>query len=687
MESYRKTVSSLIEQHSGRVIDSPGDNVLSEFGSVVDAVQCAVEIQQVIDAKNIDLPAKRKMEFRIGINLGDVIEEGDRIYGDGVNLAARIEGMADPGSICISGSAYDQIKSKLALGYEDLGEHSVKNITDPVRVYRIPIKLRTGIGSGRGAERPLADRPSIAVLPFDNMSGDQDQEYFSDGMAEEIITLLSKSPQLLVIARNSTFVYKGKPTNVQEIGRDLHARYVLQGSVRRAGNRLRITAQLIDATTGSHIWAERYDRETGDVFALQDEIAQKISAAAIVGYKGSERERVRRKPTENLSAYDLVLRGQEHYRRRTREENRTARQLYEKAVELDPDYALAYSKLAATYRRDFDRGWGGFEAMDKAFELSQKAIALDDSAAFAHHSLALVYRYRGQYDLAFAESERAIALEPSNPDVYISSASVMAYSGKREDSIGYIETAMQLNPHYPVYYSLRLGTAYLDIGRYEDAASVFEKDLARDTTGETAYGLSIAYRVMWENHHTNDRYVLRRSLEMAQKAVAYDSEDLHYLLALCEIQLARKEYEPAMATAERAMEINPDHGLSHSAIAICWNAMGRPQDTIDLRAGAADTHTHLATAYRLAGQLQEAESGLKAYLAMPSRIIWHAKTACVELVILYSDLGREDEARAGAATVLELMPYFSAEAYGERIPYADPSQTARDMAALRAAGL
>ncbi len=271
LEAYREMIVEVIRNYSGRVVDSPGDNVLAEFSSVVDAVECAVEIQKELKVTNSELPQNRRMEFRIGINLGDVIEEGERIYGDGVNITARIEGLAEAGGICISRSVYDQVKNKIALGYEYLGEHDVKNISEPVPVYRILIEPDVSVLK-TSKRYKLSNKPSIAVLPFDNISGDPEQEYFSDGITEEIITALSKVPKMFVIARNSTFTYKGKPVKVQQVSKELGVKYVLEGSVRKAGNRVRITAQLVDAITGHHLWAERYDRDLEDIFALQDEI-------------------------------------------------------------------------------------------------------------------------------------------------------------------------------------------------------------------------------------------------------------------------------------------------------------------------------------------------------------------------------------------------------------------------------
>src|SRR5713101_8283615 len=397
LTAYRELMTSLIQQYRGRVVDSPGDNLLAEFISVVEAVQCAVAIQRELKARNAQLPPHRRMEFRIGINLGDVIVEGERIYGDGVNIAARLEGLAEAGGLCISGTVYDQVKTKLSLDYEELGAQAVKNIAEPVRVYRVHLEPRTAapavrqprrlmarywrkvalaalglvliLGGGvtvwqlsfrppspagvlpseRAAALPLPEKPSIAVLPFVNMSGDPEQEYFSDGMTEDLITDLSKLSGLFVIARNSVFTYKGKAVKPEQVSRELGVRYVLEGSVRKAGDRVRITAQLVDATTSYHLWADRYDRDLKDIFAVQEEISRKIVAALAVQLTAGEHARLGRQYTDNLEAYDYLLRGSESLGRYTKETNVQARQMFEQAIALDPTFALAYALLSVTY--------------------------------------------------------------------------------------------------------------------------------------------------------------------------------------------------------------------------------------------------------------------------------------------------------------------------------------------------
>ena len=512
LENYRNVMVDLIEQHRGRVVDSPGDNLLAEFGSVVDAVQCAVEIQQILKAKNAELPENRKMQFRIGVNLGDVIEEGERIYGDGINIAARIEGLAEGGGICVSGSAYEQIENKLALGYEYLGEHAVKNITKPVRVYRVPLEPRA-ITEKRGGMRrfkkvavataaviilgagafaiwnyyfrpppmepasvdkmayPLPDKPSIAVLPFTNMSDDPKQEYFSDGITEEIITALSKIPKLFVITRNSTFTYKGKPVKVQQVAEELGVQYVLEGSVRKAGERVRITAQLIDALTGHHLWAERYDRDFKDIFALQDEITKKIITALQIKLTEGEQADIYSRGTDNLEAYLKTMKANWLFLQSTKDGVLKARQLAEEAIALDPDYAFAYRVLGSTHGLTIVLGMSKNprESLKRAIELFRKAIELDDSLAAAHCALGFWSLYTRQYDTAIAEGKRALELEPNSADVIIGYAAILTFLGEPEEAIPLYKEALRLNPKPPSLYLRFLGIAFRDSGQYEKA--------------------------------------------------------------------------------------------------------------------------------------------------------------------------------------------------------------------------
>lgn len=522
---YRKIMAKLIGDHQGRVVDSPGDNLLAEFASVIDAVQCAAEVQKELKVRNAELPEDRRMEFRIGINLGDLIQDGERIYGDGVNIAARIEGLAEAGGICISGSAYEQIENKLALECEYLGEHTVKNISKPVQVYRVGLepgttiprvdrdKVERGIGWQKAllaliavlivgigglavwnfSQRPvqqekdfisakekpisLPDKPSIAVLPFQNLSGSEAQDYFSDGITNDIITDLSKFNQLFVIASTTVFTYKGKPVKVKQVSQELGARYVLEGSVQKAGNRVRVNAQLIEGTTGHHLWAERYDRDLKDLFVLQDEIIQTIVRTLAVKISEAERARVLRKRTENLEAYDYLLRGWHYYDRKTRSANSQARQMFKKAIELDPQYASAYVALGAYYYQAAVSGWTEFsdQALQRAYDLAQKALAIEEANASAHRLLGEIYLRRAQYDLAAGELKRAIELNPNDAKSFGTLGAVLLYSGRTDEAIQSMETEMRFNPHLDPGDIMELGLGYYLKGRYEDSIKTLEK--------------------------------------------------------------------------------------------------------------------------------------------------------------------------------------------------------------------
>ena len=488
---YREVMAVLIGQHRGRVVDSPGDNLLAEFASVVDALRYAVEIQRGLKVRNADLPVHRRMEFRIGINLGDVVVEGERLYGDGVNIAARLEGLAEGGGICISGTVYDQIENKLALGYEYLGEQAVKNIPKPVRVYQVKDEPGVSTPTVSGDKSPtlaLPDKPSIAVLPFANMSGDPEQEYFSDGITEDLITDLSKLSGLFVISRNSVFLYKGKPVKPEHVSKDLGVRYVLEGSVRKAGNRVRITAQLVDATTGHHLWAERYDRDLQDIFAVQDEVTQQIVVALKVRLTEGEQRRLGQTPTKNLEAYDCCLRGLECYARRTKEANAQARQMFERAVDLDRDFAAAYAFLGRTYLMELVYQWTqDAQTQERVFALGQKAVALDDSLSTAHETLAYAYLGKKQHAQAITEAEKAVALDPNYADAYVTLGDILAFAGRPEEAIGLVEKAMRLNPSYPASYLWSLGHAYHLAGRFEEAIAALKRVVTRNPDHLTAH--------------------------------------------------------------------------------------------------------------------------------------------------------------------------------------------------------
>jgi adenylate cyclase len=729
MESYRETVSSLIEQHNGRVVDSPGDNLLAEFGSVVDAVQCAVEIQHVIRAKNVVVPEARRMEFRIGISLEDVIEEEDRIYGDGVNIASRIEGLADAGGICISGAAYEQIKRKLALGYEDLGEHSVKNISWPVQVYRIPLEPSTRPATTRDGSAHSSEKPSIAVLPFDNMSGDPEQEYFSDGITDEIITRLSMDSGLTVIARNSSFFYKGKPLKIREVGHELGVGYIVEGSVRKAGSSIRITAQLIDARTEGNLWAGKYDREYKDIFALQDEIAHQIVVSMSArGITVAERARAMRVPTENLTAYDAMLRGWSYTFRYTKEDNIKAIEMFERAINLDPGYAYAYAGLSGVYYWDHMLGGGADpHALERVFESARKAVSLDDTIAFARMHLALAYGDKGQYEQAVAEADRAIALNPNETYAYLTKGMVLTAVGRPEEGVEHIRKGMHLNPHYTFEFPYQLARAYRRLGRYKEAAELLEEALVLSPDMQhLPYELSPSYRLSgqyeksialakdelarkpeetwpvtelaWgylgaQEAQKHGEEALDKALAMAEKGLALtdDSPWSHLALSFC--YLLKGDFDKATSGAERAIDIAPNMPEAQAYLAIIAGFEGRQEDAVRLAKKVLELNPNhivslrtLGIAHRLMGNHKEAETIMKRALALNPHYLDRYHTH-IELAILYAESGRIDKAKAEAAEVLELVPRFSVEVWGERNPVKDREQVKSDMSALRKAGL
>jgi len=515
LKEYRTAMSELIEQHTGRVVDDPGDNLLAEFPSAVDAVQCAVEMQKALKEKNKNIPSEKRLEFRIGVNIGDVVHDGDRIYGCGVNIAARIEGIADPGGICISRNTYDHVKGKLDLGFEYLGEHVVKNIKEPVRVYKVLIEI--------AAPKPLieeelelSDNPSIAVLPFDNMSGDSEQEYFSDGITEEIITALSKVPEMFVIARNSTFTYKGKPVKVQQVGEELGVQYVLEGSVRMAGRFVRITAQLVEAVTGHHLWAERYDRHLNDIFALQDEITFKILTALQVKLTEGEQARVWAKRTSNLDAFLKYLQARSFAGLLTEEGNIMARQLAQEAINLDKNYSDPYVLIAFTFWNDgrMSLSESRSESFKQAFQKVKKALALDDSNPGAHSILGGLYLYEKRYDQAIVEGEKALALGPNDAGIHVGLGNILRFVGKFEKAIVLINKAMRFNPIHASRYLSELAMCYYYVGRHEEAIKLAKKHfILADSKGENFISYYY-YAILAMN------YVRLGHIEKAQEAAA-----------------------------------------------------------------------------------------------------------------------------------------------------------------------
>jgi TolB-like protein len=479
----RELVQPGITERKGRIVKLMGDGLLAEFPSVVEAVQCAVDIQQSMGEREADLPDDRRIRLRIGVNLGDIIVEGSDIYGDGVNVAARLEALADPGSICVSGTVFDHVKGKVDVGFSDLGEQRVKNIDQPIRVYRIALEGTAGAsGTGDASVAPAAvlqlpSKPSIAVLPFNNMSGDPEQEYFSDGITEDIITELSRFRSLFVIARNSSFAYKGQSVNIREIARDLGVAYVVEGSVRIAANRVRITAQLIEAEKGNHVWAERYDRDMEDIFAVQDEVTRSIVSTLVGRLKGADVDRAKLKRTENMTAYDFFLRGKEQIEFGTKAEIGLARQNFERAVELDHGYSQAHAWLAWTHFYDFELGFSDDPDESYALGLScaHRAVEIDNADAWAHAGLAYGYAYGRQFDLCEVHIERASTLNPNDADLYSLKGLFLAYLGNTAAGIESSEVARRLNPFAPEWYLWCFGIVLYTASRYEDAVAVWRQ--------------------------------------------------------------------------------------------------------------------------------------------------------------------------------------------------------------------
>jgi adenylate cyclase len=602
LNAYKEMMANLIQQRHGRVVDAPGDNLLAEFASIVDAVQCAVEIQRELKVRNSELPENRRMEFRIGVNLGDVVEEKDRIFGDGVNIAARMESLSEAGGICISGTAYDHVENKLSLGYEYLGEQTVKNIAKPVRVYRVlmePEAVGKVIGEKKAKPRqwqmatmglvigvivvaaavviwklytpsapqpdvaskekittpqpeepsatipttaapsaepkpkekialpspakvakpsaspapkvevaskekmafPLPDVPSIAVMPFVNMSGDPKQEFFSDGITEEIITALSKVRNLLVISRQSTFFYKGKPVKVKQVSEELGVRYVLEGSVQRSGDRIRINAQLIDALTGRHIWAERYERELKDIFALQDEITIKILTAIRV--KLTEGQRISGiekyfRGKQGLDCYLKMLEARKYLQGHNVEDTRAGGRIVEEIIEMCEENPLTYGFQAYSYWMAY---WLGpvqsrRESIEKGIEMAQKALAMDDSIAIAHSFLGMFYSLRREYEKAIAEGERAVALDPGGATAHMFYAMSLFYVGRSEEAIPFFQKAIRLDPVGSTGLYLNFGHALRVVGRFEEAISAYKNSLQREPNNIFAHTGKAATHIM-----------------------------------------------------------------------------------------------------------------------------------------------------------------------------------------------
>ena len=561
LTSYRNVISSLIKQQNGTVIDSPGDNLLAEFVSVVDAVQCAVAVQKELKARNDELPENRRMQFRIGINLGDVIHEENRIYGDGVNIAARLEGLAEPGGICISKTIFDHIEGKLPYGYEFLGEQKVKNIAKPVGAFRVMLEPRvtvTGATKEKTSESqkrnkilfcgitvivvvaclgiwqfymleptsepateekklyPLPNKPAIAVLPFDNLNEERNQEYFVDGMTNDLITELSKLSGIVVIARNSSFTYKGKPVKVQQVAKDLSVQYILEGSVRRSGDQVRINAQLIDARTGHHLWAEKYDSTLDNVFDMQDKITQKVVAALAVKLRPDESKRLNLKETDIPEAYDSFLRGREYFNRWTGQDFAKAIKYFKKSIELDPAYGKAYATIADLYYEAGNNGWGpelGLTNIESCLIQSLKYYVLSKKhpTIESHRIASKLYLEVRQFEKANSEADQAINLNPNEPNNFIVKAQCLIFDGRPQESIKYIEKSMKLDPLHLTWDYRLLGTAEFLLGNFENAVRILEMALNLSPNDRSVLQyLAAAYGHLGDNQISRqilDRYL------------------------------------------------------------------------------------------------------------------------------------------------------------------------------------
>jgi adenylate cyclase len=514
LEAYRGIFQERVQAHRGRVVDMAGDSVLAVFDAATAAVRAAFEIQNDLGHRNEALPEAQRMHFRIGVNLGEVIEKPDgTVYGDGVNVAARLESIGDPGGVSISGTVYDQVKNRLEMIFDSIGEHTFKNITEPIRVYRIRFAaegrtrakhpLAPAMSStsskpwvvGEDLALQLPDKPAIAVLPFVNMSDDPQQEYFSDGMTEDVITSLSKLSGLFVIARNSAFTYKGRAVKPQQVSLELGVRYVLEGSVRKAQDRVRVTAQLIDAITGYHLWAERYDGELKDIFALQDGITEKIVLALAPKLKAGEHSSSGRSGTENIEAYDHVLRGIALLRKYSKESCELAHQTFEKAIRLDPGYARGYVWLAWAYYNKWNYQWTDDPAtLDHAIDAAKRALALDDSFSDAHTVMGWFWLWKGQHDLSITELERAVWLDPNSALAYAFLGETLNFAGRPDEAVGFIKRALRLDPNSPAFMVFHMGHSSFLLRRYDEAIAAMQDALRRSPNFPPAHRmLAVTY--------------------------------------------------------------------------------------------------------------------------------------------------------------------------------------------------
>jgi adenylate cyclase len=510
LKAHRKElIEPTSQQYGGRTVKLMGDGALMEFASVIDAVLFAVEVQCAMREHNADVPAERQIVYRIGINIGDIIVEGDDIYGDGVNIAARLEGLSEPGGIYVSRNVFDHVKNKIEVGFEDLGDQQVKNIEEPVRVYKVTTgpceRLKGDLAIVAGAKACSAKKPAIAVLPFDNMSGDAEQEYFADGITEDLITELARFQNLVVIARNSTFTYKGKATRVKDVARDLGVHYVVEGSVRRAGNRVRVTVQLIESKSEKHVWAERYDRELTDIFDIQDEVTRAIIGALPSRLEAADIERIKRKPPQDLAAYDYVLRSKILHHHGTKEANAEALQVLNKAIEVDPDYAQAYAWKACTLRQAILRGYT--EEPDtlnaQRIENAKKALALDENDMECLRILCEINMEQEDLDKAEHYHNRAFALNPNDPRMLAQRGELMIWLGRPEEGAEWVQRAMQLDPLGANGFAHLLGRALRADRRYEDAIAAYKQ--VHTARYQHHAEMAACYAAMENNHEATNQ--------------------------------------------------------------------------------------------------------------------------------------------------------------------------------------
>jgi len=579
LKSYRKVMSVQIGRYKGRVVDAPGDNLLAEFASVVDAVQCAVEIQKILKERNEGLPEDKRLEFRIGVNIGDVIQDGGNLYGEGVNIAARIEGLASPGGVCISRNAYDHIKNKLKLGYVYIGEHTVKNIKDPVRVYQVlmnPEDVGKRIGERKKRSKlklflavtaifailtvgilgglywkylylptpenidpenkmtfELPKGPSIAVMPLDNMTGDPEQEFFCDGITENIISSLSYLPNLFVIARNSTFTYKGKSITAQQVGRELGAQYLLEGSIQKSGDRIRITIQLIETNTGYHKFSEIYDRKLNDIFQLHDEITLAIMKAIQSTIAGTERIRGYHEGFTNLQDFLKYLKAVSYFHHLSPEYNKMAQKELLEIIESNPNLPQVYAYLADTYT--WDSLYGACEppiiCFAKASEATRKALSLDENDVNALGSAAVLSLAKKDHENAIRYIKKALSVQPSASHCYVIFGSILNYMDRSNEAIPFIKKGFLLNPFPLHWYYSTLGRAYADSGQYDEAIKAFKKSIEIKPSWLAYFGLAMVYGHLGnekEAKEAGSELILHRpdfSIEQSLKITPYKNQD------------------------------------------------------------------------------------------------------------------------------------------------------------------